>query len=258
MEVDLFFSGSKGNATLIVSGGASVMVDCGVTCSALEREFRTAQQFPKLLDGILVTHEHSDHIAGLTAFSNKYNIPIYAHKAAAESLISRSKCNPNLVREYDGVFYIKNLEINYLECSHDVCCCVGYSICDGKRKFSQITDTGVEPKGFREFVQKSDLLILESNHDEQMLRCGKYAVRLKDRILSSLGHLSNKQASEIVAYLPEIEVKKVWLGHLSENNNTAELAFCEALNALKSAGAVEGEDIDLEVVAYNCGRKSNL
>lgn len=255
MKVCVLASGSKGNSTFIKSGDTSILIDCGLSAKKVAESLNELGEEASALSGILITHEHTDHIAGLKDFCGRYRIPVYVHEKGAEALVGRSGIDVRLLRPYVGALPIGDLFMEYLPLSHDAACCVGYKLTGVRGSICTVTDTGCFPEGAENFFKDSTLAVLESNHDRTMLIKGNYPERLKARIMGLKGHLSNEQAAQMLLKLPEMGVKEVWLGHISENNNTEELAMSVSLEALKSNGICEGRDIEVKTLVQ---RKRSL
>lgn len=223
-------SGSSGNCIYVGSERAHVLVDAGISGRSIEKGLNSLELTGKDIDGILVTHEHSDHIKGLGVLARKYGIPIYTTGGTADAL-SRSKSLGELpegifheVRE-DEPFFIKDLSIRPFTIPHDAAQPVGYRIECGERSVGIATDLGKYNEYIVENLQNLNALLLEANHDIHMLQVGKYPYYLKQRILGDRGHLSNENAGKLLCRLLHDNLKAVFLGHLSRENNYEELAY---------------------------------
>ena len=245
-------SGSSGNASFLQAGDVRLLVDAGVTCKRLTEMLRLVQADPAQLSGILVTHEHSDHIAGVGVLARKYDIPVYADEACMEKLLPLTGgLPPRLMRvfEPDKEFYIKRLCVLPFSIPHDCVKPVGYAFTDGDKKLSVMTDIGHVTEKMLDAVADSDLLLLEANHDVDMLRAGSYPYPLKMRILGNKGHLCNEDAGLVLAKLHDRGIRNVILAHLSDENNTPELARVTVESVLADAGVLE--DMFLTVAKRN-------
>ncbi|MEG1710322.1 MAG: MBL fold metallo-hydrolase [Clostridia bacterium] len=258
MEIYNFFSGSSGNCTFIKTESSNLLIDCGKSKKQVELAMKDIGVCGSEIDGILITHEHSDHIAGLANLSNAYNIPIYVHEMGAQAVIQKGKADADLIHTFNKTFCIKDVEVKYIKCSHDAAYCCAYRLDDGFSSFASVTDTGVMPTLFNSFIKNTQLLLLESNYDLNMLRNGLYPHYLKERIESNLGHLSNFQAADVIKQMIELSVKSVWLGHLSENNNSVELAYKTTKDSLAKIGAIIGKDIEINVIEHGKGAQANV
>ncbi|MEG1394990.1 MAG: MBL fold metallo-hydrolase [Clostridia bacterium] len=250
MQICNLSSGSKGNCTFIRGGNTSVLVDDGLSLKELNNR---AQAFDIPLDklsGIIVTHEHIDHIKGVDVLARKYNIPIFIHTeslaATTEKAIPRAQvAEQNL----DVDFCIGDLEVSSFRLPHDSAHNLGFQISDGKSQMAIATDTGwVSDFALSKLINKK-MVIIESNHDEEMLRRGCYPFALKQRILGKNGHLSNDDCAKVLRQIVESGCETVMLAHLSQDNNTPELAFDCAKRALQSCDIVEGRDVEIDVAS---------
>ncbi len=239
------YSGSGGNCTLVQSDNANLLVDVGLGCRATLSALKMYNLSLSDITAIVVTHEHSDHIGGISSFVSHSPVPVYAPKAIADLVAKRATCCD--VSGIADVTEIADLRIERYECSHDAAACYGYRFSDGTNSVATVTDTGCVTTGLVDFLAPCDRIQLESNHDVDMLKSGPYPYPLKRRILSDFGHLSNDQATQVLSDLVGSNVKSVILAHLSEHNNTAELAFNNVVNMYADKGLVEGRDISVYV-----------
>ena len=239
------YSGSGGNCTLVQSDNANLLVDVGLGCRATLSVLKMYNLSLSDITAIVVTHEHSDHIGGISSFVSHSPVPVYAPKAIADLVAKRATCCD--VSGIADVTEIADLRIERYECSHDAAACYGYRFSDGTNSVATVTDTGCVTTGLVDFLAPCDRIQLESNHDVDMLKSGPYPYPLKRRILSDFGHLSNDQATQVLSDLVGSNVKSVILAHLSEHNNTAELAFNNVVNMYADKGLVEGRDISVYV-----------
>ena len=245
IKVSPLFSGSKGNCTLIQSGNINILLDAGFSYKAILRALEDRGLTQKDIDAIIITHEHTDHISALSYWGKNCATPIYAPTPIADYLRQRVYfCE---VYEISDSFNIGNIAVDVYECSHDARSCCGYRFTCCGSQFASVTDTGCVDDELIKFLMPCSAVMLESNHDEQMLLNGEYSYVLKQRIRSSYGHLSNAQTAQILQKLVGSRVKTVVLAHLSEKNNTKELAFNSAVEALVSCGLVEGRDVTVYV-----------
>lgn len=246
------FSGSSGNSTYIGrQGGAGILIDAGVSCKRICSALADAGADAAKLRAVFVTHEHTDHISGVRVLCKKYRIPLFAAEGTMNAL-RRKGCleggfeavvmAPGSVVELDGIKVVS------FRNSHDAASPCGYSVTTpDERKITVLTDTGVVTAEAYKAARGSDLILLESNHDEQMLKTGPYDYMLKQRILSDRGHLSNRAGAEAAVRFVTEGTSRLVLGHVSRENNTPELAFNETNDALLSAGFVPGRDYTLTV-----------
>ena len=226
MKLIVLASGSKANAAIIENNGSAVLVDCGVTLKTIINSL--ADNGLKLTDicAVLVTHCHSDHVKGLGVLRKKTSVPFF-------SAIDIDGC----CRLTDST-HIAGFSVTSFECSHDVPCC-GYRISCGDRSISIVTDTGTVTDAMICAMSGCGTVMLESNHDIDMLKNGNYPAELKKRILSNNGHLSNAECAKAVALLSQSGLKRVVLAHLSEHNNSPLIARSDVGAYLKKAGVCE-------------------
>ncbi|MDR0856083.1 MAG: MBL fold metallo-hydrolase [Clostridiales bacterium] len=232
-------SGSKGNSTLIEGACTKILVDAGLCYSELTRRLRSAYAAPQDIAGIVVTHAHGDHIAGLEVWTRKHNTPIYAHYDVARALYGRLGGFRNIVELDGGDFFIGEFTITPFRVPHDVTC-IGISAYAAGHKISVLTDLGVMPPRVLNEIKDSEIVLLECNHDvDTLLANPKYPQALKRRILSGQGHLSNEASAEAIEALARGGVRQVVLGHLSEENNTPALALAAVMQRLERSGLAE-------------------
>jgi len=240
------FSGSSGNAILAGSEKTKVLIDAGVSCRRIEQALLSVGENIRDVRAILITHEHTDHIAGVSVTSRKYNIPVYMTEATLAACEDRIELRSRLVRVIPkSDFYIDDLLIEPFPLPHDAADPVGYCVSSGARKIAVATDLGHFPKSVEYKLHDCDLVLLESNHDVQMLINGRYPQVLKQRIKSRNGHLSNDDAGDAAVKLVSAGVTSILLGHLSAENNSERLAFRTVTDALISCGITPGRDLSL-------------
>lgn len=241
------FSGSSGNSILVSYGDTHILVDAGVSGRRLEEALRSVDMDVQSIKGILITHEHSDHIQGAGILSRKHHIPIYATAPTWDACGNKlGNVENRFVRVISkSGFYIDDLLIEPYDIPHDAADPVGYCISGGTRKVAVATDLGYFPKAVEMKLQSCDLVLLESNHDLNMLHTGRYPRLLKERIKSRRGHLSNDDAADAAVRLACAGVSSILLGHLSKENNSEQLAFRTVTDALISQGITPGQDINL-------------
>ena len=244
------FSSSSGNCTYIGSSGGGVLIDAGMSARQINLKLDCIGVSPSDINAIFVTHEHSDHVSGLRVFASKNHIPVYATAGTVEALEKSQVAN--------GSFEISVIPETGIECggqfvlpfatSHDSAESCGYTVTTSDdRKIAVATDTGVITDSIRTAVDGCDLILAESNHDIGMLRNGSYPYMLKRRILSDVGHLSNIACSEFVTELVKNGTTRIFLGHLSKENNLPDLAFQTTKSALDCVGAVHMRDYILKI-----------
>ena len=223
-------SGSSGNCIYVGSECAHVLVDIGISGKKMETGLNSLELTGRDIDGILITHEHSDHIKGLGAIARRYGIPIYATGGTVDAMVrsgSLGKIPEGIFHEIreDEPFLIKDLKVKPFTISHDAAQPVGYRLECGAHSVGIATDLGKYNDYIIENLQDLDALLLEANHDIRMLQVGKYPYYLKQRILGDRGHLSNENAGRLLCRLLHDNMKAIFLGHLSRENNYEELAY---------------------------------
>ena len=223
-------SGSSGNCIYVGSECAHVLVDIGISGKKMETGLNSLELTGRDIDGILITHEHSDHIKGLGVIARRYGIPIYATGGTVDAMVrsgSLGKIPEGIFHEIreDEPFLIKDLKVKPFTISHDAAQPVGYRLECGAHSVGIATDLGKYNDYIIENLQDLDALLLEANHDIRMLQVGKYPYYLKQRILGDRGHLSNENAGRLLCRLLHDNMKAILLGHLSRENNYEELAY---------------------------------
>lgn len=247
-------SGSSGNCYLLSSGTTTILIDAGIGIRALKRHLLAFGYSLSKINAVLVTHDHADHIKAVGKIAAEFHIPIYATELVHEG-IARNYCvSPHLSKEdqrfvnKDSTIVVGDLQITPFDVPHDSNDCVGYRIEHEGIIFCLMTDIGHVTERVKEEVSKANYLVLESNHDHEMLMAGPYPAHLKGRISGPTGHLSNKEAAELLANSSSPALRHVWLCHLSEENNHPELARKTIDTILRSYGIVPGVDFQVDVL----------
>lgn len=224
MEFCALASGSSGNCFYVQSGGTSVLIDAGISAKQITQRLSAIGKSPENINGIFVTHEHVDHIRGIDVFARQNNIPVYLTKDTMESAsICRDDELLNVIKNDESV-KLGEIKISAFPKQHDASDPVSYMI-EGDKKICIATDIGVACENVALHISNCDAIILESNHDVEMLKNGRYPAYLKKRILSEKGHLSNYDAALLVLQHATKKLKHVLLSHISQNNNTPEVAL---------------------------------
>lgn len=223
-------SGSSGNCIYVGSDNTNILIDVGISGKRIEQGLNSLELSTGDIDGILITHEHSDHIASVGVISRKYNIPIYATAGTIEGIKNYKSCGDfdyELLRPINGGedFLINDLIIHSVNVSHDAREPVAYRVEHNNQKVGVCTDLGVYDDKIIDCMSGLNCLLIEANHDINMLQVGKYPYNLKQRILSDKGHLSNETCGRLLCKLLHDDLSTIFLGHLSEENNYAELAY---------------------------------
>lgn len=249
MKFCSLYSGSSGNSMFVATENAKILIDAGLPGKKIDSALQEINEKPSEIDGIFVTHEHSDHIKGIGVMSRKYDIPIYANCdtwSAMESSIGKIKEHNIKVIEKRSNTIIKDMNIKAFNIPHDAAAPMGYTVSDDKNSISVATDFGTFTKEIYDNIKDSEVILLESNHDVSMLKYGPYPYQLKRRILSEIGHLSNDDCGTAIVNLLSYKPKKqIILGHLSNTNNQPDLAYQTVLNVLNENGIKEKRDITL-------------
>ncbi len=231
-------SGSAGNASLLSRGKTHLLIDMGISCRRICQSLAELTLSPEDLSGILITHEHTDHIAGLATYIKKYPTPIYCTPAVSRQLAYRLAGVEPLLRpmELEEAITFGEVEAMILPTSHDCQGSAAWRFTTPEGRVGYLTDTGYVVEETGRALLGADILVLESNHDVDMLRTGPYPYLLKKRILGEEGHLSNDAAAAFAVESVRAGTRTVLLAHLSEQNNTPELALLTVRQALEEAG----------------------
>ena len=246
-------SGSSGNSAFVSDGKANILIDCGLNGKSVAERLNSIDVSPESIDAILITHEHTDHISGAGIFSRRYDVPIYTTKKTWDAIFN-SKFNIGKLSdknicfiEKEKDFEIGKLGIKAFSTPHDSADSVGFNIYADNKKLSVATDMGKVDKNVVSHLLGSESILLESNHDTDMLINGAYPYWLKQRILGSKGHLSNESCAKIAVCLANNGTKKIVLGHLSDENNSPNKAYNTTKSALEQADIKIGSDIEIAV-----------
>jgi phosphoribosyl 1,2-cyclic phosphodiesterase len=230
-------SGSRGNATLVEAGGVRVLVDCGFALCELERRLELLGVEPQRLDAVLVTHEHADHIRGVGALARRYRIPVWASAGTLMSGRCGKLPEARVFNSHGHCIELGGLQVRPYPVPHDARePCQAVFAADGLQ-LGLLTDAGSITQHIVDCLNGCDGLLLEANHDPQMLRQGPYPQRLQARVGGRYGHLSNEQAAQLLVRLDHGRLRKVLVGHLSEKNNRPELARNRLLEAVPALGS---------------------
>jgi len=246
------FSGSKGNCTYVGTTRGGILVDVGVSARRVREALEQREIDPCSIQGVCITHEHSDHVAGLRVLTKKYGWTVYASEGTLSALLKEgqiSTCS-DIVPLHTAAVTIGDMQVTPFHTPHDAKESMGFCVeMPDERKIGIATDMGVMRQEVERILSTCDLVHIESNHDIGMLRAGPYPLYLQQRILSDRGHLSNVMCAATVASLAKAGVSRFVLAHLSEQNNTPALAKQTTFAALSRDGFREKSDYTLETAA---------
>lgn len=238
-------SGSTGNAIVVANDDVQVLIDAGLSAKRIEVLLAEREVAAAGLSAIFVTHEHADHIKGLGALARKHDLPIYANRATWEELdrqIGEIPADNRRILDTGGAVELRSLAVQSYAISHDAAEPVGYCFHDGEEKLGLATDLGYMSDKVKERLKDCDVLILESNHDIELLRMGRYPWNIKRRILSDIGHLSNEAAAEGLFEILTSRMRRVYLAHLSRDHNMLDLARMTVSGILEQYGVRCGDN----------------
>ncbi len=249
MNLCVLGGGSRGNCTYIESGDTRILIDNGFSGKEITARMAVIDRHPEQLSAVIVTHEHSDHVSGVGVLSRRYNLPVYANPATHRAAAGKVG-NLSALEEFStgSRFVVNNLEVHPFAISHDAAEPVGFVIDDGRQRVGYCTDTGKVTKLMAHLLSRCHGLVLESNHDPQMLMDGPYPFPLKQRVQSNLGHLSNGDAASFVSGLGNSSLRTLILSHLSETNNHPRLAR----TAFEHTTAGFSKNIELSLACQDC------
>jgi phosphoribosyl 1,2-cyclic phosphodiesterase len=246
VTVSMLASGSRGNCVFVASARTRILVDAGISCRETFKRLKSLGEDPQSLSAILITHEHSDHVYGLAVLARKLRIPVFmtgaTHAAWSRALRNENGERPQLEKlekfESGHRFQVGDIEVKPFTIPHDAADPVGFAFRVEGTKISVATDLGYLPVNVRDHLRGSDVLIMESNHDVEMLRGGPYPWSVKQRVASNVGHLSNGKLADFFTGDYDNSAAFVVLAHLSEQNNHPEIARREAERALAQRGGL--------------------
>lgn len=245
------YSGSSGNSIFISSDNTKILVDAGLSGKKIIDALEQIDENPREIDGIFITHEHSDHIKGAGIISRKFDIPIYANEAAwhamKDSLGNIKDHNIKIIPKR-SVTTIKDMDVICFNTPHDSVAPMGYTFHSKGKKASVVTDIGTFTEEIKNNIIESQVILLEANHDIEMLKFGPYPYDLKRRVLSEIGHLCNEDCGKaIVEIMRNTKHRNIVLGHLSNTNNVPDLAYRSVLNILEENSLQLGKDLNLKL-----------
>lgn len=241
-------SGSSGNAALVSCGQTHILLDAGISARRITTALRALGVDPHQLSGVLITHEHTDHISGLTTLTKQLNLPVFATAPTLDALARKIPAIPqNRLGRFFApgeAFPLGELWVEPFATSHDAACSVGYAINGGDSRLVLCTDLGYISPEVKRAVAGCDLLVCEANHDEEWVRTGPYPYYLKERVLGRRGHLSNEAGAQLALLAAQNGARTILLAHLSEENNTPAHALEVVGRTLRQAGF--GDSVTLE------------
>lgn len=251
MQFCTLFSGSSGNCAYLSTDRGALLIDCGMSGKQTLEALQKAKLNLSSIHAILITHEHTDHVKGAGVISRKLHIPVYATEGTWEGMhrvVGELPRQHRMIIRQDESFFVNDVEAVPFHIPHDANEPTGFRFYTGRYSVAVATDLGYFSKFVYQAVEGADIVLLESNHDPDMLQNNpSYPARLKTRILSRKGHLSNEAGAEAAVMLAQSGTKHLLLGHLSQENNTPDLAYQVVSSALAGAGAAVGDDVTLHV-----------
>lgn len=247
-------SGSSGNCYYLGSKEYGILIDAGIGIRTIKKTLREYGVSFESIVGILITHDHADHIKTVGCLGAKHNIPVYTTEAVHGGIQRSRYIDADLYQSRRIInkeipFDIRNFRVTAFEVPHDSIENVGYHIEFDGQIFVLVTDIGCLTDKIHHFAKRANHLVIETNYDETMLKNGRYPYYLKQRITSGMGHISNRLSAEFIANIYSEKMKNVWLCHLSQDNNYPELAYNAVKDALSSKGVNVGIDIKLEALS---------
>lgn len=250
LRFSVLASGSSGNSMVVEGGETKVLIDAGLSAKKIEQLLGERDVKCAELEAIFVTHEHADHIKGLGALARKYDLPVYANEKTWEQLdksIGAIAEMRRMVMETGCAVELGSMKIESYGISHDAAEPVGYCFYEGDRKLGLATDLGYMSSKVKDRLLDCDAIVLETNHDVEMLRMGHYPWSIKRRILSDLGHLSNEAAGEaVIDLLGGRRLKRIYMAHLSRDHNLMDLARLTLNSVIEERGvSLREERIEL-------------
>ena len=241
-------SGSSGNSFYLETPQKRILIDAGLSGKKISQLMAEIDRKVDDVDAILVTHEHKDHIHGVGVLARKYGLDVYANAAtwqAMDGMIGKIDVSQKHIFDLGKTITFGDIDIESFGVSHDAAAPQFYRFMKDGKSFVMLTDTGYVSDRMVGIVENADGYLIESNHDVEILRAGSYAWRLKQRILSDLGHLSNEDGADAMIRTLGNKTKKIYLGHLSKENNIKELAHMTMVNQLARADLAVGHDFDV-------------
>ena len=231
------YSGSSGNSLFVETKNTKLLIDAGVSCKKIENALNDINVDPSTIDGILITHEHSDHVQGLGTLSKKFDLPVFVNQETLDAMPKqRDKISEKNIKTFKVTdkFSVGDLDIKPFSIPHDAANPCGFNIFKDDKKISIATDIGHMTNDILRNLEESLFIMLEANYDPEVLRCSSYPFRLKSRIAGPTGHLPNEMAGKTISHLLKSGLKNAMLGHLSKESNFRELAYQTVVDELIS------------------------
>lgn len=255
------YSGSSGNSLLVETKNTKILVDAGVSSKKIETALTNLNIDPSTINGILITHEHSDHVQGLGTFSKKYNLPVYVNQKTLDAMPNqKEKISEKNIKKFtiEEKFEIGDIQIKPFSIPHDAANPCGFSIFNDNKKISIATDIGHMTNGILKNLEDSIFVLLESNYDPEILKSSRYPYQLKSRIAGPTGHLSNESAGKTISHLINSGLQQAMLGHLSKESNFPELAYKTVIDEIISSNynensiklSVASRDIPGNIISF--------
>lgn len=249
-------SGSSGNCLLVSDGSTHLLLDAGISARRITRALREHGIEPAELAGVLITHEHSDHISGLATLTKQFCLPVFASQGTGRQLCYRIAALEDVLHPFEpgDTLAVGDLQVTSFATPHDTPSSVGYTVTDGKRRAAVVTDLGIVTEEVRRHAEGCHLLVVETNHEPEWVASGPYPAFLKARILGDRGHLSNEAGADLACCAVSHHARTVVLAHLSAENNTPARALDTVCNCLAHMGARAGTDVKVAVAPRSeCG-----
>jgi phosphoribosyl 1,2-cyclic phosphodiesterase len=245
-------SGSSGNCYYVGNEFFGILIDAGISATSIRKFLRDMNVSMQTIMGVLITHNHSDHIKGLEVLTRKNHLPAFTTPGVWES-ISKHKISRDCIREIplQQKFHLAGFDIEAFPIFHDAPATIGFHICSGNKKITIVTDLGHICQTSAQYIREANLLVIESNYDEEMLLNGSYPYYLKKRIKSDNGHLGNLQTSTFLADIVNDKLSHICLAHLSKNNNTPEKALQTLLDTMSAKGIIPNGRPQISVLKRN-------
>ena len=235
------YSGSSGNCSFVQTNNTKILIDVGESAKKIGEALESINVEPSSIDAILITHEHSDHVKGLSVFSKKFQIPVYANLETWNAMPKqKEKIDENNIHIFNfDKFSIGDIEVKPFSIPHDAANPCGFNLYHDNKKMSIATDIGHMNKEVINNLTNSSFILLEANYEPEILKCSSYPYLLKERIKGPNGHLSNLDAGKTISYLMNYGLNNVMLGHLSKENNFPELAYKTVVEELMENNIAE-------------------